>query len=69
MINPESNHFLSYDLLEINPQEIFKSKRKQELAIFELSKGIACMIKENNPSTFQRLCEIFEETCRKLSKK
>jgi len=47
MINPESNHFLSYDLLEINPQEIFKSKREQELAVFELSKGIACMILTN----------------------
>ena len=50
MINPESNHFLEYDLLSINPHEVYKSKREQQLAVFELSKGIACMIKENNPS-------------------
>jgi hypothetical protein len=63
------NHFLTYDLLNINPQEVFKSKREQELAVFELCRGIACMIKENNPSAFQRLCKIFEEICRKLRKK
>jgi len=65
----KNNHFKSYDLLDINPQEVYKSKREQELAIFELSRGIACLIKEDNPSAFQRLCEIFEEICRKLRKK
>ena len=66
MINPESNHFLSYDLLEINPHEVYRSKREQQLAVFELSKGISCMIREKHPSAFQRLCENFEEICKKL---
>ena len=66
MINPEINHFLDYDLLSINPHEVFKSKREQELAVFELSKGIVCLIKEKHPSAFHRLCEKFEEICKKL---
>jgi len=69
MINPESNHFLDYDLLEINPHEVYRSKREQQLAVFELSKGISCMIRDKHPSAFQRLCENFEEICSKLRKK
>ena len=68
MINPESNHFLTYDLLEINPHEVYKSKREQKLAIFEISKGILCLINEKHPGAFQYLPENFEETCRKLRK-
>ena len=64
IIDTKLNHFLSYDLLNISPQQVFKSKREQELAVFELSKGITCLIKEKHPSAFQRLCEKFEETCR-----
>ena len=67
-INPKSNHFLSYDLLNINPYQVFKSKREQELAVFEMSKGFAYLIKENNPSAFQDLCFQLEEICRKLGK-
>lgn len=68
IINPQNNHFLSYDLLDINPQEVYKSKKEQELAVFELSKGISCLVKEEYPSAFQQLCEKFEEICRKLRK-
>ena len=56
IIDTKLNHFLSYDLLNISPQQVFKSKREQELAIFELSKGIAYLIKEKEPSAFQELC-------------
>ena len=68
IINTRSNHFLSYDSLNINPQQVFKSKREQELAIFELSKGIAYLIKENEPSAFQELCSLLDDTCNKLRK-
>jgi hypothetical protein len=66
MMDSKLNHFLSYDLLNISPQQVFKSKREQELAIFELSKGITYLIKENEPSAFSKICSILEETCNKL---
>jgi len=69
MINSETNHFLEYDLLEINPHEVYKSKQEQKLTIFEISKGISCLIKEKHPRAFQRLCENFEDICSKLRKK
>jgi hypothetical protein len=68
IIDTKSNHFLSYDLLNTSPQQVYKSKREQELAIFELSRGIAYLIKENEPSAFQELCSSLEETCNKLRK-
>jgi len=69
IINPENNHFIDYDLLSINPHQVYKSKQEQKLAIFEISKGISCLIKEKHPGAFQYLCESFEETCSKLRKK
>jgi len=68
IINTQSNHFLSYELLDIGPQQVFKSKREQKLAIFELSRGIAHLIKEKHPSAFQKLCSLLYETCNKLRK-
>jgi hypothetical protein len=68
IIDTQSNHFLSYELLDIGPQQVFKSKREQKLAIFELSRGIAHLIKENEPSSFQELCSSLDETCNKLRK-
>jgi len=62
------NPFLSYDLLNISPQQVFKPKMEQELAIFELSKGIAYLIKEKEPSAFQEICSSLDETCDKLRK-
>ena len=62
------NPFLSYDLLNISPYQVFKSKREQELAIFELSRGIAYLIRENEPSAFQEVCSSLDETCNKLRK-
>lgn len=69
MINPETNYFISYDLLSIDPLKVFKSKREQKLAIFEISKGISCLINEKHPGAFQYLPESFEETCSKLRQK
>ena len=50
IINPKSNHFLSYDELNISPQQVFKSKKEHELALFELSIGISKLLNENNKS-------------------
>ena len=68
IIDSKFNHFLSYDLLNISPQQVFKSKREQELAIFELSKGITYLIKENEPSAFSKISSILDKTCNKLRK-
>jgi hypothetical protein len=66
IIDTKTNHFLSYDLLNISPQQVFKSKKEQKLAIFELSRGIANLLKEKHPTTFQKLCSLLNETCNKL---
>ncbi|MFE3845946.1 UPF0058 family protein [Thermoplasmatota archaeon] len=68
MIKRDDNHFIEYDMLNISPQHVYKSKCEQKLGIFELSMGISCLIKDDNPSAFQDLCETFEETCKKLRK-
>jgi len=68
IIDTKTNHFLSYDLLNISPQQVFKSKREQELAIFELSRGIAYLIRENESSAFQEVCSSLDEICNKLRK-
>ena len=68
IINTKSNHFLSYESLNISPQQVFKSKKEQKLAIFELSRGIANLIKEKHPTAFQKLCKLLYETCNKLKK-
>ena len=69
IINHENNHFIDYDLLNINPHQVYKSKQEQKLAIFEISKGISCLINEKHPGAFQYLPESFEETCTKLRQK
>jgi len=69
MINPEQNHFLNYDLLEIYPHEVFRSKREQKLAVYELCKGLSNLVSEKHPSAFDFICRKFEELCSKLRKK
>ena len=66
MINPETNHFLDYDLLEINPYEVYKSKREQQLAVFELSKGISDMLNHNDNPIFQKIYDDLENLCNNL---
>ena len=50
IINPKLNHFLSYEELKISPQQVFKSKKEHELALFELSLGLSKLLNENNKS-------------------
>ena len=68
IIDTKLNHFLSYDLLNICPQHVFKSKSEHELAIFEISRGIAYLIRGNESSAFQELCSLLDDTCNKLRK-
>ncbi len=48
--NPQA--FLSYVEFNVRPHQVHKSKKEHKLAVFELSKGIAEMMKDNNRSTF-----------------
>ncbi len=58
--------FLSYEKLNIGPHKIHKSKEEHKLAIFELSKGIADLLKENNSSLFQRIYDDLEKMCKRF---
>ena len=51
--NPQA--FLSYVKLDVRPHQVHKSKKEHKLAVFELSKGIAEMMRDNNHSAFQRI--------------
>ena len=60
--------FSSYDSLNTGPHKIHKSKTDHKIAIFELSKGIASLLKNNNSILFEkvydnldRMCELFKK--------
>ena len=61
--NNNSKAFLSYDNLRIGPHKINRDKNDHKLAIFEVSKGIANLMLENNCSTFQRIYDYLEKMC------
>jgi len=64
--NPQA--FLSYDKLNIVPHKIHKNKKEHKLAIFELSKGIANLLQENNFSVFQRIYDDLGKMCNRFRK-
>ena len=55
--------FLSYDCLNTGPHKIHKSKTDHKIAIFELSKGIAFLLKNNNSKLFQKIYDDLDEMC------
>ena len=42
------HEFKSYEQLNVTPYQVYKSKREHKLAVFTLSKGIACLLSNNN---------------------
>ena len=64
--NNGSNCFLSYKNLDVTPFHINKSKRKHQLAIFQLCKNISDMLKENNFSDFDDLSKRMENMCNNI---
>ena len=44
MEKDNSQAFLSYDEMNILPQQVHKTKNEHKLAVFELSKGIAKLL-------------------------
>lgn len=55
--------FWSYDELGVTPHQIFKSKNDHNLAVFELSKGIANLLKENDCPFSKKIFDNFESIC------
>ena len=68
MENNNSQAFLSYDKLDIIPHQIHKSKKEHNLAIFELSKGIADLLQENDSSVFKGIYGGLERMCNRFRK-
>ena len=64
--NPQA--FLPYDEMNILPQQVHKSKDEHELAIFELSKGIANLLQENDYSISQQIHDSLERMCNRFRK-
>jgi len=60
--------FLPYDEMNILPQQVHKSKDEHELAIFELSKGIANLLQENDYSISQQILDSLERMCNRFRK-
>ena len=63
-----SQAFLCYDEMNIFPQQIYKTKDEHKLAVFELSKGIANLLQENNCSAFQKIHGRLEGLCVRFRK-
>ena len=61
--NNNTQAFLSYDKLNIVPHKVHKSKKEHKLAVFELSKGIAALLQENNCYVFQKIYGDLEKMC------
>jgi len=59
--NNNTQAFLSYDKLNIFPYKVHKSKKEHKLAVFELSKGIAVLLLENNCYVFQKIYDDLEK--------
>ena len=63
--NPQT--FLIYDKLDISPHQVHKSKDEHKLAIYELSKGIANMLKDDNTnSVFQKIYDGLDMICNRF---
>ena len=58
----------SYDKLDIIPHQIHKSKKEHNMAIFELSKGIANLLQENDYSISQQIHDSLERMCNRFRK-
>ncbi len=67
-LTDNSQVFSYYDSLNIFPQQVHRTKDEHELAIFELSKGIADLLQENDCSAFQNIYDRLEGMCDRFRK-
>jgi len=52
--NNNGLEFQFYDILDVTPYHIYKSKREHKLAVFTLSRGIANLLSNNNYPGFKK---------------
>ena len=45
----DNQYFTEYDNLKVQPQQLFKPKKDQQQAVFELCKGISRLFDMNGP--------------------
>lgn len=45
----DDHYFADYDALHVQPQQLFKPKKDQQQAVFELCKGISRLLDINGP--------------------
>ena len=64
----DSQVFSSYDSLSVGPYQIQKSKDEHRLAVFELCKGIAALLKQNDPSIFKKIYNSLDNVCNSIKK-
>jgi hypothetical protein len=63
MYDNNARLFRSYDELGVTPHQIFKSKNEHSLAVFELSKGIANLLQENDCPFSKQIFDNFKNIC------
>ena len=63
-----SQAFLSYDEMNLFPQQVHRTKDEHELAVFELSKGIANLLQENDYSISHQINDSLERMCNRFRK-
>lgn len=61
-----ASFFQSYDQLEVQPQQVFKSKKDQLLAVFELCRGIEHLLDEEETVMSQRMIRNLDLICERL---
>ena len=64
--NPQA--FLSYVKSDVRPHQVHKSKDEHRLAVFELSKGIADLLRNDDCSISQRIYDGLEGMCNRFRK-
>ena len=64
----DSSFFSSYETLNITPYEIYKSKKEHTRAIFELSKDITNLMKDEDDCIFQKIYDRLDEICNRFLK-
>ena len=68
MEKDNSQAFSPYDEMNILPQQVHKTKDEHKLAVFELSKGIANLLQEDDCSAFQKIYDRLEGMCNRFRK-
>jgi len=68
MEKDNSQTLLPYDEMNILPQQVHKIKNEHKLAVFELSKGIAKLLQENDYSISQQIHDSLERMCYRFRK-